>query len=196
MSLVFSIMKFEITSSMNAFSWLLLGEIVNFDNEKISSMMGITMESGVWSEERQLSGEMRWLSSSGEPFHRNIRSMTEFTSPATLEYLVGQGLAVVDNIKLNESAIIRRLSLIVEWWGKLGFHKLSLMLKSPVMMRMLSILTSVSFRYFKAEWEESEYTFKMKKNKLLLTKDKRFMSLWLIISLRSKKRRGERQMFT
>jgi len=108
-------MKFEITSSMNAFSWLLLGEIVNFDNEKISSIMGITMESGAWSEERQLSGEMRWLSSSGELFHRNIRSMTEFASPAMSEYLVGQGLVVVDNIKLNESAIIRRLSLIVEW---------------------------------------------------------------------------------
>ena len=31
------------------------------------------------------------------------------------EYLVGQGLVAVDKIKLNELAIINRLSLIVEW---------------------------------------------------------------------------------
>ena len=32
------------------------------------------------------------------------------------------------------------------------------MLKSPVIIRMLLILTSVSLRYFKADWDESEYT--------------------------------------
>jgi len=31
------------------------------------------------------------------------------------EYLVGQGLVVEDKVKLNESAIINRSSLIVEW---------------------------------------------------------------------------------
>ena len=87
---------------------------MNFDNGKISSMMGISTESGVWSEERRISGEMRWLSSSSEPFHKNIRSRTEFASPATSEYLVGQGLIAVDKVKLNKSAIIKRSSLIVE----------------------------------------------------------------------------------
>ena len=120
---------------------------------------------------------MWWLSSSGEPFHRNIRSRTEFASPDTSEYLVGQGLVAVDKDKLNELAMINKLSLIVEWWGKVKFHKQSLILKSPVIMRMLSIFTSVFFRYFKAVWEESEYMFKMKKYKLLLKKDIRFMSL-------------------
>ena len=87
---------------------------MNFDDEKISSMMGISTESGVWSKERRISGEMRWLSSLGEPFHKNIRLRTEFASPAMSEYLVGQGLIAVDKVKLNESAIIKRSSLIVE----------------------------------------------------------------------------------
>ena len=169
---------------------------MSFDNGKISSIMGISTESRAWSEESQFSGEMWWLSSSGEPFCRNIRLRTEFASPDTSEYLVGQGLVAVDKVKLNELAIINKSSLIVEWWGKVGSHKLSLILKSPVMIRMLSIFTSVSFRCFKAAWEESEYTFKMKKYKLSLKKDIRFMSLWLIISLQSKKRRGKRWMFT
>ena len=196
MSLVFRDLKFEITSSMNAFSWSLLGGIMNFDVRKISLIMEISTESGVWSKESQFSGEMWWLSSSGEPNHRNIRSRTEFASPGMLEYLVGHRLVAVDKVKLNESAIINRLLLIVEWWGKVGSYKLSLILKSPVMMRTLSIFTSVSFRYFKAVWEESEYTFKMKKYKLLLKKDIRFMSLWSIMSLQSKKQKDERWMFT
>ena len=57
---------------------------------------------------------MWWLSSSGEPFHRNIRSKTEFAFPDTSEYLVGQGLVTVDNNKLNGLAMINKLSLIVE----------------------------------------------------------------------------------
>jgi len=114
MSLVFRVLKFNITLLINAFLWSLLGGIVNFDNRKTSSMMEISMESGAWSKERQISGEMIWLSSSDELFHKNIRLMTEFASPAMLEYLVGHGLIVVDKVKLNESAIIKRLSLIVE----------------------------------------------------------------------------------
>ena len=88
---------------------------MNFDIRKSSLMMGISTKSGVWSEERQISGDMRWLSSSGEPFRKNIRSRTEFASPGMLEYLVGHRLVAVDKVKLNESAIINRLLLIVEW---------------------------------------------------------------------------------
>jgi len=82
--------------------------------------------------------------------------MTEFASPAMSEYLVGHGLVGVDSARLKESAIMIRLSLIEKWWEKDGSYKLSLILKSPVIRRMLSMLTSVSLRYFKAECEESE----------------------------------------
>jgi len=85
-----------------------------------------------------------------------MRSITELDSPAILEYLVGQGLVGVDNTRLKESAIIIKSSLIEEWNGKDESHKLSLILKSPVMRMMLLMLTSVSFRYFKAECDESE----------------------------------------
>ena len=80
----------------------------------------------------------------------------EFAFPVVSEYLVGQGLMGVDKVRLNESAIIIKSSLIEEWNRKDEFHKLSLILKSPVIRRILSILTSVSLGYFKVEWEESE----------------------------------------
>ena len=79
-----------------------------------------------------------------------MRLITELASPAMLENLVGEGLVGIDNVKLNKSAMIIRSSLIEEWWGKEGSHKLSLMLKSPVSTRTLSMLTSISLRYFKA----------------------------------------------
>ena len=82
--------------------------------------------------------------------------MTEFASPEVSEYLVGQGLIRVNRERLNELAIIIRSSLIEEWKGKDRFYKLSLILKLPIIRRMLSMLTSVSLRYFKAKWEESE----------------------------------------
>ena len=64
---------------------------------------------------------------------------------------MGMGLIGVDKSRLKESAMIIRLSLIEEWCGNEESHKLSLILKSPVMMSMLLILASVSLRYFKAE---------------------------------------------
>jgi len=82
--------------------------------------------------------------------------MTEFASPAVLEYLVRQELIGINKERLNKSAIIIRSSLIEELKGKDRFHKLSLILKSPVIRKMLLMLTSVFLRYFKAEWEESE----------------------------------------
>ncbi len=76
--------------------------------------------------------------------------MTELASSAISKNLVGERLVGIDNVKLNKSAMIIRLSLIEEWWGKEGSYKLSLMLKYPVTTRMLSMLTSISLRYFKA----------------------------------------------
>jgi len=82
--------------------------------------------------------------------------MTEFASPAVLEYLVRQGLIGINKERLNKLAIIIRSSLIEELKGKDRFYKLFLILKSPVIRKMLLMLTSVFLRYFKAEWEESE----------------------------------------
>jgi len=79
-----------------------------------------------------------------DPYWRNIRSIVELAPPTVLEYLVGQGLVGDERAKLNESAIIKRSSLMDEWWGKEGSYKLSLILKSPVMTRILFILTSIS----------------------------------------------------
>ena len=70
---------------------------------------------------------------------------------------MGKCLIGLDNFILKESASLKRVSLWEEWYGKFGFQKLSQILKSPVRMRMLLILTSVSLRYFKANWDESEY---------------------------------------
>ena len=67
-----------------------------------------------------------------------MRSIIEFASLAISEYLVGQGLVGVDRTRLNESAMIIKLSLIDEWNRKDESHKLSLILKSPIMMRTLS----------------------------------------------------------
>ena len=94
---------------------------------------------------------MEWLSSSMDPWHRNIRSMTKLDTPIVSENLVGPGLVGVERDRSNESAIIIRSSLIEEWKGKVESHKLSPMLKSPVMRRTLLMLTSVSLRYFKAK---------------------------------------------
>ena len=58
---------------------------------------------------------MEWWSSSSESLRRNIKSITEFDSPAVSENLVGPGLVGDDSVRLKESAIMRRSSLIEEW---------------------------------------------------------------------------------
>jgi len=85
-----------------------------------------------------------------------MRSMMEFDSPVVLEYLVGHRLVGLERVRSKELAIINKLSLIEEWKGKEEPHNLSLILKSLVIRMMLSMLTSVSLRYFKAECNESE----------------------------------------
>ena len=121
-----------------------------------SLAIGIDTIRGTWSNERHQSGWIKWLLSSADPLQKNTRSITKLALPLVLEYLVGIGLVGSDKSKLKESAIIIRSSLIEEWYRNEGSHKLSLILKSPVMMSMLLTLTSVSLRYFKAKWEESE----------------------------------------
>ena len=121
-----------------------------------SSVIGIEIVRGVWSDERYQLGWIEWLLSSFDPLQRNIRSITELASPLVLEYLVGIGLVGINKSKLNGLAIIIRLSLVDKWWGKDRSYKLSLILKSPVIIRRLLMLTSISLRCFKAKWEESK----------------------------------------
>jgi len=80
-----------------------------------------------------------------------MRLMTELDMSSVSEYLIGQRLVEDKRNKLKESAIIKRSLPIKEWWGNKVSQRLSLMLKSPVITRILLILTSVSLRYFKAE---------------------------------------------
>ena len=82
--------------------------------------------------------------------------MTEFASLTLSEYLVGIWLVGTDRLRLKESVITMRSLLVEEWWLYEGSQRLSWILKSPVIIKRLQILISVSLRYFIAEWEESE----------------------------------------
>ena len=138
------------TSSLLPFGIESLNKVMN------SSVIGIVIVRGAWSDNKYQSEWIEWLLSSVDPLHKNIRSTTELDSLLVLEYLVDIGLIRINKSKLKELAMIIRSSLIEKWYGNEGSHKLSLMLKLPVMISMLLTLTSVSLRYFKAEWEESE----------------------------------------
>ena len=109
-----------------------------------SSSMAIVIVREAWSEVSHQEGWIACWLSLLELLWRNIRSNTKSDTPSISEYLVGIGLVETDKSKLNKSAIINRSSLIVEWWEKEGSYRLSLMLKSPVIIIKLSILTSVS----------------------------------------------------
>jgi len=64
------------------------------------------------------------------------------------------------------------------------------------MIRILLMLASVFLRYFKVNWEESEYTLIKKKMSFWLKKDTIEISLWLKMSLQREKQREESPMFT
>ena len=148
--------KFAKASLKNSFSWSLPGVITSLVSGMISSQIGMSTVNGAWLEDSHKSGWMECQSNSLELHLRNIKSMTELDSLTVSENLVGLGLMGDNSAKSSESAIIIRSSLIEEWCEKRESHKLSLMLKSPVIKRTWLILTSVSLRYFKAEWDESE----------------------------------------
>ena len=145
-----------VMSLMNCSSSLLFLIIDLFLELTFFSTIGIVIVRGTWSEVRHHLRWIKWLSSSVELHWRNIRSMTEFESFALSEYLVGIWLMGIDKFKLKELAIIRRLSLMDEWWGNEESYKLSQMLKSPVIIRRFWMFTSVFLRYFKIECEELE----------------------------------------
>ena len=84
------------------------------------------------------------------------RSRTKFEFWLLSENLVERFSVGLDKAMENKSAISKSISLWIEWNGKFESQRLSLILKSPVMMIILQILVSVSLRYFKADWDESE----------------------------------------
>ena len=121
-----------------------------------SLLMDTSIVIGAWSDKSLQSGWMQWLLNSNENGQRNTRSKMEFESWSLLENLVKRFSVGLEISSENESAISKRVSLWLEWKGKYKSHRLSLILKSPVIMIILWILTSVSLRYFKADWDESE----------------------------------------
>ena len=104
-----------------------------------------------------------------------MRSITESDFYWLLEYLVKIWLVSSDISKWKESTMSNGISLWMEWNRKLGFQLQSLILKLPVMIRILLILTSVSLRYFKADCDEFKYTLIKKYTRLQLTKKKQEM---------------------
>jgi len=100
---------------------------------------------------------MQWLLYSDELEHRNTRFKTKFESWILSGYLVEKNSIDLESFNWKELAISKRVFLWEEWYGKLGSKKLSLMLKLSVIMRTLLRLTSVFLRYFKADWDKSEY---------------------------------------
>ena len=86
------------------------------------------------------------LSNLEEESHRKMRFKIELESWSLLEYLVGKNSVGLESSNWKESAILKRMSLWVEWYGKSKSQKLFLMLKFSVMIRTLLILTSVSLR--------------------------------------------------
>ena len=120
--------------------------------------------------------------------------MTEFESCWSSEYLVGTWLVGQDNSKYKEFATSIRVFLWIEWYRKLGSQLSSLILKSPVIIRILLILTSVFLRYFKTTWNKSEYILIKKYTKLQLKNKIQEMSLWLKMSFCNKRQRKDSLM--
>ena len=156
MLLVLMFLRAAMSFLMNIISLLLSLTIVLFLILICFLMMEIAIVRGAWSDISLYLGWIEWLSNSVELLQRNIRLITEFNSWQLSEYLVVIWSIEWESSKLKTLAKIKRLLLMWEWWEKRESHKLLQILKSPVIIKTLWMLTSVSLRYFKAEYEESE----------------------------------------
>jgi len=107
-------LKMVIRSLTKAISCSLFGAIDNLEVLMNLLTIGMSMMREAWSKDIQESGHIKCWLSLLDPYHRNIKSITEFALPAISENLVGEGLVGVDNVKLKESAIIIRLLLMEE----------------------------------------------------------------------------------
>ena len=184
----------SINSSMKFSSFLLFLTIVHFLVWTCSLKIVILTVSGIWSNVNLQSRWIEWLLYSDDSGLKNIRSMTEFESCWSSEYLVGTWLVGQDNSKYKEFATSIRVFLWIEWYRKLGSQLSSLILKSPVIIRILLILTSVFLRYFKTTWNKSEYILIKKYTKLQLKNKIQEMSLWLKMSFCNKRQRKDSLM--
>jgi len=124
--------------------------------EKHYSKIGIQIESGAWSEMNHQFRWIWWLLNSSDLCLRNIRSMTKFELCSLSTYLVGTQLVGADKSRSKMSATSKRISLWEEWNGYIGSYKLLWILKSPIIMRTLLMLTPVSLKYLRAVCEESK----------------------------------------
>ena len=184
----------SINSSMKFSSFLLFLTIVHFVVWTCSLKIVILTVSGIWSNVNLQSRWIEWLLYSDDSGLKNIRSMTEFESCWSSEYLVGTWLVGQDNSKYKEFATSIRVFLWIEWYRKLGSQLSSLILESPVIIRILLILTSVFLRYFKTTWNKSEYILIKKYTKLQLKNKIQEMSLWLKMSFCNKRQRKDSLM--
>ena len=144
-----------------------------------------------WLENSLQSGWMWWILNSVESEQRKTKSRTEFESWWLSEYLVEKYSVDLESSRWKESAISNKMSLKEDWKEKLESQRWSLILKLPVIRRMLSKLTSVSLKYFKADWDELEYILSKNWIELQLKNNMHEISLWLKMSLWSKKQRNE-----
>ena len=156
MDVVFMFLMTWMRSSINCFSsslsltsdYCLLGILL--------SWMGISTVIGAWSDKNLHSRCIWWWLNSEEERQRNTRSKTKLVLWSLSKNLVRRFSEGLEIAKENKSAISKRVSLWTEWNGKFVSYRLSLMLKSPVIMMTLWMLVLISLRYFKADWEESE----------------------------------------
>ena len=74
---------------------------------------------------------------------------TELESWSLSEYLVGKFSVGLESSRWKESTILNKISLKEEWNRKLGSQRQSLILKLPIIRRILFKSTSVSLRYIK-----------------------------------------------
>ena len=165
------------TSSKDSVSWI--GDVFKFLINQVkssincfSSSLSLTKECylvgmfllsmwmstviGAWSDVSLQSGWIWWQLNSVDEDWVKTRSKTEFECWSLFKNLVGKFSVRLNRAREKESAISNNMLLWMEWNGKLESYRLSLMLKSPVMMITLLMLVLVSLRYFKAVWDKSE----------------------------------------
>ena len=152
--IVLSLLTKLVTSEMNIDSLSLFLMIVCFLDWIYSSRIEIFTIKGVQSNESLHSEWMVWLSNLFKVGQRNMRLIVEFELSWLLVYLIGTWEIWLEILNWNKLALSMSNLLCTEWLGNKESYKLSLMLKSPIIMRTLLILALVSLRYFKAIWEE------------------------------------------
>jgi len=111
-----------------------------------------------------------------------INSLWSPSSCGLSANLVGPGFEGGDSSRPRLSAIVMRSSVWEEWCLKLGSQSLSLMLKSPVKIIVLSMFVMFSRRAQRAVWLLFEYMLIMKLVSRSLWKARTLISRWFMMS--------------